>query len=592
MIIIGISAYYHDSAASLLINGELVAAAQEERFTRKKNDNTFPIKSIQFCLNFANIDIESVDVFVFYEKPLLKFDRILETYISFSPFGFKFFKNSLSDWVKTKLLLKRDIITNIVKNFPNSTIDKEKIKFSNHHLSHASSAFYPSPYEDSVILTFDAVGEWSTSSISFGSKNNIKFIKEISFPHSIGLLYSTFTSFLGFKVNDGEYKVMGLAPYGNPKYVDLIKKEIIHILDDGSIQLNMKYFDFCTGSKMFSKKFNDLFNCTPRLPNMKLEQVHMDLASSIQKVTEEVICKIAAFSRKLTGSKNLCLAGGVALNSVANGILKNKQIFKNIWVQPAAGDSGGSLGAAYAYWHLALNNSRVANGDMMQGSYLGPRYENKDIEGFLKKNKIKFHLIEGDNFYDEIAKYIAKGKIIGWFQGRMEFGPRALGARSILADPRIKDMQSKLNLKIKFRESFRPFAPSVLKEFVDNWFDFDTDSPYMLFVTKVKNNKLIKKNIAKEKQINQVRSIIPAVTHVDNSARIQTVDGKFNIKFYRLIKSFHKITKCPIIINTSFNVMNEPIVCSPDDAFHCFMGTGMDVLVLENYVIHKAEQIN
>jgi len=593
--IIGISAFYHDSAACLLKNDEIICAVQEERFTRVKNDHSFPINSIKFCLEKGKINSNDIDYVVFYEKPFLKFERIFETYFSFAPKGIKNFINSLVIWVKEKFFMKNIIIKNLKENFDNQIKWENKLLFSNHHMSHASSAFFPSPFEKAAILTIDGVGEWSTTSIFIGNKNKIKNLKNIKFPHSLGLLYSSFTYYAGFKVNSGEYKLMGLAPYGTPKYFKIIKDNLIHIFEDGSFHINMSYFDYCTGTKMINKKFCELFGGPARNTESAITQKEMDIASSIQKVLEEIILKIAINISKETGLSNLCLAGGVALNCVANGKLLKNKIFKNIWIQPASGDAGGSIGAAMSIYYIYLNKQRVTSSDdKMQGSLLGPNYGSKEILEILIKENILFEKKENDELYNFTAKEIASGKVVGWFNGRSEFGPRALGNRSILADPRSEKMQKKLNLKIKFRESFRPFAPSILSEFVTKWFDLNYQSKYMLFVSDIKQDKRIKINEENElfgiDKLNIKRSIIPAVTHVDYSSRIQTVEKKINLKFYKLIEAFYKITGCPILINTSFNVRGEPIVNSPLDAIKCFFNTNMDLLIIENFVIDKNNQ--
>ena len=593
--IIGISAFYHDSAACLLKNDEIICAAQEERFTRVKNDHSFPINSIKYCLEKGKIYSKNIDYVVFYEKPFLKFERIFETYFSFAPKGLKNFINSLVIWVKEKFFTKNIIIKNLNENFDNQIKWQNKLLFSDHHMSHASSAFFPSPFEKAAILTIDGVGEWSTTSIFIGNKNKIKNLKNIKFPHSLGLLYSSFTYYAGFKVNSGEYKLMGLAPYGTPKYLKIIKDNLIHIFDDGSFHMNMSYFDYCTGIKMINNKFCKLFGGPARKSESAITQKEMDIAASIQKVLEEIILKIALNISKETGLSNLCLAGGVALNCVANGKLLKNKIFKEIWIQPASGDAGGCIGAAMSIYYMHLNKQRVTSpDDKMQGSLLGPDYNNKAIYEILTKENILFEKKEDDELYNFTANEIASGKVIGWFNGRSEFGPRALGNRSILADPRSEKMQKKLNLKIKFRESFRPFAPSILSDYVTKWFDLDYQSKYMLFVGNINKEKRLKINEGNElfgiDKLNIKRSIVPAITHVDYSSRIQTVDKKTNLKFYRLIEAFYKITGCPILINTSFNVRGEPIVNSPLDAIKCFFNTNMDLLIIENFVIDKNNQ--
>ncbi len=597
MFILGISCFYHDSAACLIKNGEIIAAAQEERFSRIKHDQSFPKKSIKYCLKEANISENQISNIVFYEKPLLKFERLLETYLAYAPKGFKSFLKSMPLWIKDKLFQK-SIINKELKDLFGNKIDWNKIiLFSEHHLSHAASAFYPSPFENAAIITIDGVGEWATTSISEGDGKKIKLIKEIHFPHSLGLLYSAFTYYAGFKVNSGEYKLMGLAPYGKPVYVNKIKENLIKIELDGSFKLNMKYFNFTTGLTMTNKKFHNLFGGVPRKSESEITQKEMDLAASIQKITEEVVINISKYAFKETGLKNLCIAGGVALNCVANGVLLREKIFENIWIQPAAGDAGGALGAALSIWHLYYKKDRKIDKlkyDSMKGSYLGPSYTDKEIEEELKKIGAKYVMLELEDLIEKVAIDITKNKAVGWMQGRMEFGPRALGSRSILADARSPSMQKQLNLKVKFRESFRPFAPSILSNNVSEWFDHKEDSPYMLFVSDVKSNKLINNKDNSElfgiEKLNVARSEVPAITHVDNSARIQTVHKDTNEIFHKLISKFYEITKCPLIVNTSFNVRGEPIVCSPSDAFKCFMGTDLDVLVIGNFYLEKKDQ--
>ena len=593
--ILGISAFYHDSAASILIDGKIIAAAQEERFSRKKHDSRYPFHAIQYCLKEAKISLNNVDHVVFFEKPFLKFERLLETYLAFAPKGFKSFSLSMPIWLREKLFQKKFLFDKLRKQ-DNNFKDIKKIKFSEHHYSHAASAFFPSPFEEAVVLTLDGVGEWATTTVAVGKKNDLKIIKEIHFPHSLGLLYSAFTYYTGFKVNSGEYKVMGLAPYGEPKYKDIILKNLVDLKDDGSFKLNMKYFDYATGLTMTNQKFSNLFGHPVR--NSKTEQLtqfHMDIAASIQLVTEEIVLKLAKSISKEFNIKNLCLAGGVALNCVANGkILKNK-IFDNIWIQPAAGDAGGSLGAALAYWYKELGKERKIFIDQMKGSYLGPSFNDQEIENKLKSINATFTKLDNNELIQTIAHELSMEKTVGWFQGRMEFGPRALGARSIIADPRSEKMQKELNLKVKFRESFRPFAPSVLIEDVNKWFDLDKESPYMLLVSDIRKELQIPMTVENKKlfgidKLNIKRSNIPAVTHVDYSARIQTVHKETNQKYYDLLKKFKENTGCPILINTSFNVRGEPIVCSIDDAFNCFMGTNLDILVCENFVLYKNEQ--
>ncbi len=598
MYILGISAFYHDSAACIIKDGKILAAAQEERFTRIKHDHSFPVNSIKFCMQESNINYSDLDSVVFYEKPFLKFERLLETYLAFAPKGFLSFIKSMPIWIKDKLFQKSKIIIELNKIFKIKKYNwDKKLFFSEHHLSHAASAFYPSPFKEAAILTLDAVGEWTTTSVALGNNNSLKIEKELNFPHSIGLLYSSFTYYLGFKVNSGEYKVMGLAPYGTPKYVDLIKNNLIHIYDDGSFKLNIDFFDFCTGLKMTNKNFNNLFGGPPRKPESKITQKEMDIAASIQVVTEEIVLKIAKQVSIETGQKNLCLAGGVALNCVINGTLNKKKIFENIWIQPAAGDAGGALGAALGIYYLHYKKKRVIenNKDSMKGSLLGPKFDNLKIEKDLISLKANYKKLNTEELINIVAKELKLGKAIGWMQGRMEFGPRSLGNRSIIADPRSKTMQRDLNLKIKFRENFRPFAPSILKEYCSEWFNLDGDSPYMLLVAEISNKKKIKSeninsNIIGLEKLNQIRSIIPAVTHVDYTSRIQTVDEDHNKKYYNLIKKFNELTDCPIIVNTSFNIRGEPIICSPKDAFKCFMGTNLDLLVIENFIMYKNDQ--
>jgi len=593
--ILGISAFYHDSAATILIDGKILAAAQEERFTRIKHDPSYPENAVNFVLNYANLKLSEVDQIIFFEKPFLKFERLLETYVGFAPRGFKSFTKSMPIWLKEKLFQKK-LLINKFKEHDKNFEDKEKIFFSDHHLSHAASAFFPSPFDKALVLTADGVGEWATTTVAIGDGNNLEIKKEIHFPHSLGLLYSAFTYYVGFKVNSGEYKLMGLAPYGNPIYIDKIYN-LIHIKDDGTFRLDQTFFNYATGLTMTNKKFDKLFGQKPRDPQKeKLNQFHMDIASSIQKVTEEIMIKLAKSLKNEYGLENLCLAGGVALNCVANGKLLKEKIFKNIWVQPAAGDAGGSLGAALALWHKDQNNPRKLNiNDSMQGSYLGPEFSQKEIEEELKKIGANFETIKEDDLINKTAESISEGQAIGWFQGRMEFGPRALGGRSILGDPRSPVMQKNLNLKVKYRESFRPFAPSILREEINNWFDVNCDSPYMLMVAKVNKNKCIDMSEEENKlfgieKLNVKRSDIPAVTHVDYSARIQTVHEETNQKYFKLIKKFYELTGCPILVNTSFNVRGEPIVNTPTDAFNCFMGTELDKLVIGNCILEKKKQ--
>ena len=595
--ILGISAFYHDSAAAILVDGKIVAAAQEERFSRIKHDSSYPFNAIQFVLDQSKLNLNDIEHIVFFEKPFLKFERLLETYMAFAPKGFKSFSLSMPIWLREKLFQKKFLFDKLQQHDDNFK-DISKIKFSEHHFSHAASAFYPSPFEEAVVLTLDGVGEWATTTIGIGKKNKLEIIKEIHFPHSLGLLYSAFTYYVGFKVNSGEYKLMGLAPYGKPLFKDLILQKLIDLKEDGSFKLNMKYFNYATGLTMTNDKFSKLFGHPVRDPNKDLlTQFHMDLAASIQAVIEEIVLRITKNISSKYKIENLCLAGGVALNCVANGKVQNEKIFKNIWIQPASGDAGGSLGAALAYWHHELGKPRDEFSDKMMGSFLGPKFDNNFIETKLKLLKANFKKYSKEEVTSLIAKELANEKIVGWFQGKMEFGPRALGGRSILADPRSEKMQKELNLKIKFRESFRPFAPSVLREDVNEWFDLDIDSPYMLLVSQVKKEKQIQmkkedENLFGIEKLNVKRSNIPAVTHVDYSARVQTVHKNTNPRYYDLIKEFKKITNCPVLVNTSFNVRGEPIVCSVEDAFNCFMGTNLDILVIEDFVLFKENQSN
>ncbi len=586
MNILGISAFYHDSAACLVRDGEIISAAQEEKFTRKKHDFNFPSNAINFCLQYGGINTPQLDLVVFYDKPFLKFERLLETYISFAPFGVKSFIKAMPLWIKEKLWMKEFIQKELKYD--------GKIIFLEHHESHAASAFYPSPFQEAAILTMDGVGEWATTSFGTGSGNEINLLSEIKFPHSLGLLYSAFTYYTGFKVNSGEYKVMGLAPYGEPKYKDIILRELIDVKDDGSFKMNMKYFDYCAGLTMTNHNFNKLFGGQPRKPESDLTQREMDLARSIQDVTEEIVLKMARHVHKETGMKNLCLAGGVALNCVANGRLLRESPFEKHWIQPAAGDAGGAIGAALAGWFKYLDKPRNVNGknDFQKGSYLGPEYSEVEIKDYLEDKKIPFQFLNNDEISAVVADLIAEEKVVGWFQGRMEFGPRALGARSIIGDARSSKMQSLMNLKIKFRESFRPFAPSVLYDKVSEYFDIEGASPYMLLVAEVKKEQ--QKTISEEEdkyfgieKLKVVRSNIPAVTHVDFTARIQTVHDETNHRFYDLLKALDKKYSCAVAINTSFNVRGEPIVCTPEDAFKCFMRTGMDYLMIGNFLIDK-----
>ncbi len=593
--ILGISAFYHDSAACILKDGKIISAAQEERFTRKKHDPSYPYNAIEFVLKFSNLKLSEVNNIVFFEKPFLKFERLLETYVGFSPKGYASFAKSIPLWIKEKLFQKNFLFNKLKQHDKNYKSDKN-IFFSEHHLSHAASAFYPSPFKEAVILTADGVGEWATTTVALGKDSNLEIKKEIHFPHSLGLLYSAFTYYTGFKVNSGEYKLMGLAPYGKPIYTDKIKK-LIDIKEDGSFRLDQYYFNYATGLTMINEEFEKLFGQKTRDPsNEKLTQFHMDIASSIQKVTEEIMIKLAKAVREEYGIKNLCLAGGVALNCVANGKILQEKIFDNIWIQPAAGDAGGSLGAALAFWYLEHGSKReIKSTDSMQGSYLGNEFSQNQIEKELNSIGANFQSFKYTDIINKTAELLSEEKAIGWFQGRMEFGPRALGSRSIIADPRSDSMQKNLNLKVKYRESFRPFAPSILIDDLNSWFEMNTDSPYMLFVANIKAEKKIEMKEEQEKlfgidKLNIKRSEIPAVTHVDYSARIQTVSEKTNKRYYDLILKFKEITGCPIVVNTSFNVRGEPIVNTPKDAFNCFMGTELDFLVIGDCILDKKMQ--
>ena len=593
--ILGISAFYHDSAACILKDGKIIAAAQEERFTRKKHDPSYPQNAINFVLEYANLKLSEVDQIVFFEKPFLKFERLLETYVAFAPKGFASFNKAMPLWIKEKLFQKNYLYKKLKTHDINYKSD-ENIFFSDHHLSHAASAFFPSPFEEAIILTADGVGEWATTTVAIGKGNNLDIKKEIHFPHSLGLLYSAFTYYTGFKVNSGEYKLMGLAPYGKPIFEDKIKL-LIDIKPDGTFRLDQNYFNYATGLTMTNKKFDSLFGQKPRNPNTeKLTQFHMDIAASIQKVTEDIMIKIVKSLKEEFNVSNLCLAGGVALNCVVNGKILKEKIFDNIWVQPAAGDAGGSLGAALALWHVEQNNPRtIDHNDSMQGSYLGPKYSQKEIEEQLDKIGAKYEIFNDEDLLDKTATDLSNQEAVGWFQGRMEFGPRALGGRSILGDPRSEKMQKNLNLKVKYRESFRPFAPSILREDLAEWFDINIDSPYMLMVSNINKNKIIEmtedqKNLFGIDKLNVKRSEIPAVTHVDYSARIQTVHKETNERYFRLIEKFKEKTNCPILVNTSFNVRGEPIVNTPLDAFNCFMGTDLNKLVIGNCYLDKNHQ--
>jgi len=596
MIVLGISAYYHDSAAALVKDGVVLAAAQEERFTRKKHDPGFPVHAVKWCLEGAGVNASDVDYVAFYDKPFLKFERLLETYLAFAPRGFTSFRMAMPVWIGEKLFQK-DMLRKELKAIDESLGVQEKLLFAEHHFSHAASAFYPSPFEEAAVLTMDGVGEWATTSAGVGRGNHLSIEKEIHFPHSLGLLYSAFTYYTGFKVNSGEYKLMGLAPYGEPKYAQVIRDHLIDIKEDGSFRLNLDYFDYCTGLRMTNAQFDALFEGPARGPDELLTQRHMDLAASIQAVTEDVVLRLTRALAAETKMKKLCLAGGVALNCVANGIVLRDGRFDEIWIQPAAGDAGGALGAALATCHHQNDIPRAFSNalDSMRGAYLGPSFTQSDIESQLIEAGAKFTVLPEDRLLDATAQALANGKAVGWFQGRMEFGPRALGARSILGDARSPAMQKLLNLKVKYRESFRPFAPSVLREDVADWFEMDADSPYMLLVAPVKQNR--QRTMSEDEQklfgidkLNVSRSDIPAVTHVDYSARIQTVHADTNPRYHALISSFKKLTGCPVLVNTSFNVRGEPIVCSPRDAFSCFMGTEIEMLVIGDCVLHKEDQ--
>ena len=596
MRILGLSAYYHDSAAALMVDGDIVAAVQEERFTRKKHDPNFPTNAVEFCLSEGGIDLGHIDYVAFYDKPFLKFERLLETYLAFAPKGFTSFRMAMPVWLKEKLFQKR-LLKDELKAIADVPGLEEKLLFAEHHQSHAASAFYPSPFEDAAVLTIDGVGEWATTSFSIGHGNELTMMKEIHFPHSLGLLYSAFTYYTGFKVNSGEYKIMGLAPYGEPKYADLIRDNLIDIKEDGTFKLNQDYFNYCTGLTMTSGKFDALFGGPPRKPEDQITQREMDLTASVQAVTEEVMIRLTRGIAKETGQKNLCLAGGVALNCVANGKILRDSAFENIWIQPAAGDAGGALGAAMLVYYGFKGQPRPATDkiDRMRGSYLGPAFDQAEIEADLKSAGAVFKVLDEDEMIETTAQALADGKAVGWFQGRMEFGPRALGGRSILGDPRSPSMQKTLNLKVKYRESFRPFAPSVLREDVADWFEMDCDSPYMLLVADVVKEK--RRSMSADEQelfgidkLNVPRSEIPAITHVDYSARVQTVHEETNPRYYKLLSAFKAKTGCPVLVNTSFNVRGEPIVCDAKDAFRCFMGTDIEVLVCGKCILEKADQ--
>jgi carbamoyltransferase len=593
--VLGISAFYHDSAAAVIVDGEIIAAAQEERFTRKKHDASYPKNAINYVLKEASLKLNEVNHIVFYEKPFLKFERLLETYVGFSPSGFKSFSMSMPLWLSEKLFQKK-ILFDALKKQDNNFNDIKKINFSEHHLSHAASAFFSSPYVEAIILTLDGVGEWATTTISLGKNNKINILKEIHFPHSLGLLYSAFTYFLGFKVNSGEYKVMGLAPYGEPKFKDIILGKLIDVKEDGSFRLNMDYFNYATGLTMTNNKFEKLFNMKRREPEDNLLKMHMDMASSIQAVTEEIVLKITRFLSNEFKLENLCMAGGVALNCVINGKILKEGLFKNIWIQPASGDAGGALGAAQAFYYQELDNKRkILKTDSMNGSYLGPQFSDEQVEDELKICGANYKKLTSDQIIKDTAKALTDEKAVGWFQGRMEFGPRSLGNRSIIADSRSDKMQKNLNLKVKYRESFRPFAPAVLFEKVSEWFEINSQSPYMLLVADVKKSKQLQmteqqKSLFGIDKLNIKRSSIPSVTHVDYSARIQTVHKETNPIFHKLIEEYEKTTKYPVLVNTSFNVRGEPIVCSATDAFNCFMGTDLDILVCNNFILYKDNQ--
>ena len=597
MKVLGISAFYHDSATALISDGEIVAAAQEERFTRKKHDAAFPSHAMKYCLEAGGITLDGVDHIAFYDKPLLKFERLLETYLAFAPRGFKSFSMAIPLWLKEKLFLKDSLTKELELSGTRKDV-ATRLLFTEHHLSHAASAFFASPFDEAAVLTLDGVGEWATTSLAQGKGNSLEVMREIHFPHSLGLLYAAFTYYAGFKVNSGEYKVMGLAPYGEPRFASLIYEHLIDLKPDGTFRLDLDYFDYCTGLTMTNARFDALFGGPPRRPEAPLTQREMDLAASIQAVTEEVVLRLTRSIAKSTGLKKLCLAGGVALNCVANGKVLRDGAFEDIWIQPAAGDAGGAVGAALATYHMYKGQPRAPRngvGDLMKGSYLGPSYAQKECEERLHAAGARFTSMDDGATVAACAAALADGKAVGWFQGRMEFGPRALGARSILGDPRSPTMQSVLNLKVKHRESFRPFAPSVVSERAAEWFDLDRDSPYMMLVADVVKERR-REMTAEEKalfgiqKLNIPRSQIPAVTHVDYSARVQTVHAKTNPRFHALITKFEALTGCPVVVNTSFNVRGEPIVCTPEDAFRCFMGTGMDMLVVENCVLKKEEQ--
>ena len=598
MLILGISAYFHDSAACVIKDGKILVALQEERFSRKKHDERFPVLAIKKCLETAKIDANAIDYVVFFEKPLLKFERILETYLAVAPKGFKNFKASFPVWINEKLFLKSKIIKELSQSLSNEIEWAKKLKFSNHHLSHAASAFFASPFDEAIVVTVDGVGEWNTLTVSLGKDNDLTVVKELNFPHSLGLLYSAVTAYCGFKVNSGEYKLMGLAPYGDARYSGDIEDHIIEIAEDGSFRLNMTYFGYLEKVAMFNDKFERLFGKKGRDENEPIEQFHMDMAASIQAVIEKVMLSLCGSLAQNYNIKNLCLAGGVALNCVSNGKIAKAKIFNDVWVQPASGDAGGALGAALAYYHMGLGyprNFRKNNLDLMEGSYLGNSYNSDEIKDYLEKTGAVFEKFPDDELFRQAASAIADGKAVGWMRGRMEFGPRALGNRSILANPADQNMQTNLNLKIKFRESFRPFAPSVLKEKQTEWFDGNIDNPYMLFVSNVNDKHHIISNLNNKEhttleKIKNIRSKVPAITHVDYSARVQTVSSELNPDYHRLITEFCKLTSIPMLVNTSFNVRGEPIVESPKDAYKCFMGTGLDILIIGAFLMKKEEQ--
>lgn len=587
MKIIGLSAYYHDSSVALVEDGKILYAASEERFSRVKGDSRFPRLALKNLIEYMRVNPSEVSAFVFYDKPFLKFERLLETYLAFAPRGYSSFRKAMPIWINEKIFTKRLLFDEIEKCC--GVTAEKKIFFSEHHLSHAASAFYPSPFEEAAILTVDGVGEWATTTIAKGVGNKIEILNELKFPHSLGLLYSAFTYYTGFKVNSGEYKVMGLAPYGKPVFADLIKEKLIEIKKDGSFRLNMKYFDFATDLTMTNRRFHKLFGGEPRKPESLLTQKEMDLAASVQFVLEEVMLKLAQKAHDVTGFNNLVMAGGVALNCVANGKILRSRIFDKIWIQPASGDAGGAIGAALAYYHLENGEKReVLKTDAMSGAYLGPSFSKGEVKSFLTNARASFEEIEDEeNLINCVVGELVQGKIVGWHQGRMEFGPRALGARSILGDPRFKDMQSRMNLKIKFRESFRPFAPSVMREYASSFFDLDIESPYMLLVSQVKEKHCVKTDSDKFgiERVNEVRSTIPAVTHLDYSARIQTVDAMTNPRYHRLLKKFYEQTGVPLLVNTSFNIRGEPIACTPEESYNCFLSTDIDFLVMENFVV-------